>query len=113
MRDEHDRRPSLLPDRKQLLLHDASRLRIEGAERFIHEQNVRRDRQRARDRGALLHAAGELARIGVLEARELNQIDVVPRTLAPLLARDADVLEAIEDVAQHCLPWKQAEVLEK
>ena len=42
---------------QELALHQAAGLRVERAERLVHQQDMRIDRQRAGDRGALLHAA--------------------------------------------------------
>ena len=77
-----------LPDAEQLGLHQAARLGVERAERLVHQQDLRVDGERARDRGALLHAAGELRGIAVLEAGEADEVDEALR--APLaLARAA------------------------
>ena len=59
-----------LPKLHQLDLHHLADLRIERAERLVHEQRGRIDRERAREPDALLHAAGELVRI---ELRELGE----------------------------------------
>ena len=75
-----------LPDAQQLGLHQAARLRVERAERLVHQQDVRIEGERARDRGALLHAAGELRGIAVLEAGEADQLDEVLRALLALVA---------------------------
>src|SRR3954454_4832649 len=60
--DEEDRRAGALPDPEQPLLEQLAGLRVEGAERLVHEQHLRLDRQAPRDRDPLLHAAGQLAR---------------------------------------------------
>src|SRR5690606_22869621 len=70
------------------------------------------DRQGAGDRDALLHAAGKLGGVAVLEPGQMDQID---EFLGPLLALglgDALLLETIENVAPHALPGKQREILE-
>ena len=54
---------TLVPDLEQVRLHAAARLRVERAERLVHEQDARLVRERARDGHALLHAAGELRRV--------------------------------------------------
>ncbi len=68
--------------RSQFALHQAAGLRVERPERLVHQQDARVDRQRAGDRGALLHAAGQLRRVAVLKPGETDQIDeiAVPAT---------------------------------
>src|SRR5262249_49111571 len=88
-----------------------ARLRVERAERLVHQQDLRIERERARDRGALLHAAREVRRKAVLEAGEPDEIDELLRPRLALGARQALPLEAIEDVAAHGLPRKQREML--
>ena len=51
-----------LPDAEQLRLHQVPGLRVERAERLVHQQDARIEGERAGERGALLHAAGELRR---------------------------------------------------
>ncbi len=48
-------------------------MRVERAERLVHQQQRRIVDQRAHQRDALLHAAGQLPRIAVLEAGEADQ----------------------------------------
>src|SRR5215470_1536406 len=100
------------PDAEQLVLHQAAGLRIERAERLVHQQDRRIERKRACDGGALLHAARELRRIAVLEALEADQLDEGLRALLALGARHALPLEAVKNVGAHRLPGKQREVLE-
>ena len=65
------------------LHHAARHLRIEVAGRFVGEQQARRAGERARDRGALLLAAGEFGRV-VLHARA--QADAAQRVFDARLA---------------------------
>ena len=60
--DEEHRRLRLPPQLDQQLLHVQARRRIERAERLVHQDDPRRQDQRARDRDALAHAARQLAR---------------------------------------------------
>jgi hypothetical protein len=46
-----------LPDAEQQFLHQGARLVVERAERFVQQQDLRIVGERARNRGALLHAA--------------------------------------------------------
>src|SRR3954471_6046350 len=112
MSDEEDRRRPALPDGVELALHEATRLRIERAERFVHQQHLRIHRQRARERRALLHAAGELRRVALLEALEAHHLDIALRAALLLLARQAELLEAIAHIGANGAPGKEREVLE-
>ena len=58
-------------------------MRVERAEGLIHDQDARLIRQRAGDGHALLHAAGELVRIGVLELREPDHFQPFARRRSP------------------------------
>ena len=71
--DEQDGLAPLLPDAHQLGLHDLAGLRIERGERLVHQQDFGIDRERAGEIDALAHAAGELARIIVLEAFKADE----------------------------------------
>src|SRR5262249_38917934 len=55
-----------LPDAQQLGLHEAAGLGVERAERLVHQQDLRIESERARDRGALPPAAPQLAGGAVL-----------------------------------------------
>ena len=73
---------------------------IEPGRRLVEEQERRIERQRARDAGALLHAAGELGGEMVLEAfqahepelRAHDDVDRLRVEVAPLAKRKRDVL---------------------
>ena len=73
MGDEHRREAVLPPQRQQVVVEPVARDLVERRERLVHQQDLRLRHQRARDRDAHLHAAGELARIGLLEALEADQ----------------------------------------
>ena len=81
------------PDPQQLLLHQLARLRVERGERLVHQQDFRVHHQRAGEIDALLHAAGELVGIVVLEALEPDHGDemlgalVAPRGGTPMHSR--------------------------
>ena len=66
-----------LPDAQQLALHQPAGLRVERAERLVHQQDLGIEGERARDRGALLHAAGKLRGVAVLEAVQADQLDEI------------------------------------
>ena len=60
---------------QQLDVQPFARHLVERTERLVHEQESRIERQRARDRDALLHPAGELPGVVALEAAELDELE--------------------------------------
>jgi hypothetical protein len=62
MGDEQYRPVVVFPDLQQHFLHQHPGLRVERAERLVHQQHRWAIDQRSRDRDALQHAAGELGR---------------------------------------------------
>ena len=66
MRDEQDGLAALAPDPQHFEVHLLARQRIERAEWFVHQDQLWIVDEGARDRRALLHAAGQLLRIFVL-----------------------------------------------
>ena len=70
---------------RQLALQHHAGLRVDRRERLVEQQHRRIDRERARQRHALPHAAGQLMRIVVGEFRELEVFQ--ERLRAPLAAR--------------------------
>ena len=81
MGDEQHGEMRFVPQRQQLVLHARARERVERGERLVHQQNIRLHRHAARDRDALLHAAGQRVRIAVRELGEIDLLDVVHRAL--------------------------------
>src|SRR5436853_95196 len=69
VRDEQRGLLQLLVDLQHAITEEKPRLLIEGSEWFVHEQDPRLRRQRARKGDTLAHTAGELGRITSLEAR--------------------------------------------
>ena len=108
-------------DHRHLLLREAAddledlarELRVERGGRLVEEEHLRVERQRARDRDALLLAAGELARVGVRLRGESHLVQQVHRVRRRLLARAAehDALR-LGDVAQHREVREEVELLE-
>ena len=80
VRDEDDRALAMTPDVEHLALHALARRLVEADERLVHQDEVGVGGKGARDGDALLHAAGNLVRIVVLEAR---QPDDARRSRAP------------------------------
>ena len=73
--DQQRGRRLLGPDAQQLEVEVLPGHVVERAERLVEQQHRGLERQRARDRDPLPHAARELRRLGVLEAREADQLD--------------------------------------
>jgi NitT/TauT family transport system ATP-binding protein len=62
---------SALDAQNKVLLQDHLGLRVERRERLVHQQHQRIDRERARERRALAHAAGELVRVVIFERAQV------------------------------------------
>src|SRR5256885_7052414 len=82
------------PDVEEPLAHEHARLLVEGAERLVHQEDLRVDGERAADRDALLHAPGELAGVLLREALEAERREELRRDRAPARRRRAPELEA-------------------
>ena len=67
MRDQQDGLAGLVVDALQFEIHALARHGVERAERLVHQHDLRIVHQGPADGGALLHAAGELPGIFVLE----------------------------------------------
>ena len=67
--------PRRLPDTEELFLKEKAGLLVEGAERFVHQQEIRIDRQGAGDRNTLPHALGQLVGIGAGKAGQTDEFD--------------------------------------
>src|SRR5262245_16189455 len=100
-------------DLQQFPLQEFARLRVERRERLVEQQELRLDRESARDIDALAHAAGELVRIVLGKAAQPDQIDQRARPLPALgLGEPALQVEAVGPVLDDRAPGKQAVVLE-
>ncbi len=97
---------------QQLLLQDLAGLRVERSEWLVHQQYGGIDGQRAHEADALLHAAGKLVRILLLESGEADEIEVVAHAFLDLRARCTGHGEAESGVLENRLPRQQAEMLE-
>ncbi len=65
----------------ELVEHVAPDLRVEGGERLVQQQHLRPDRERARDRHALLLSAAELARIALGKVEHPDHAQAFPNPL--------------------------------
>ena len=84
VRDVERRDPELELDAPDLLAQLHAHLRIERRERLVEQQHARLDRERARERDALLHAAGELVRVAVARVAEPDELEQLPDALPPV-----------------------------
>ena len=111
VRRDDDRRAGAVDPVEQL--HDPDRrLGIEVAGRLVGQQQRRVVDERARDRDALLLAAGELVGIVVQLGREAGEAQDVGHLLAHLAARPAGHLQRVGDVVVDRPVRQQLEVLE-
>ena len=99
----------LQADAAHLVLQRAARQRVERRERFVHQHDLWRDRERPRNADALLHAAGQFRRALVLGAGQADQVD---EGLRMRLHRGAVPVapfrgHGIGDVAEHRAPRQQ------
>src|SRR5580698_1701768 len=83
-----------------MIAHDL----VERSERFVHQQQRWLERQRARDRSALLHAAGKLPWIFALEAGKVDQLEILRDALAPLRGIETHDLQRQHHVALDGTP---------
>jgi hypothetical protein len=96
----------------ELLLHHGARLRVERAERLVHQQHGGIEDVAAGDRHALLHPAGKLVRERRFVALQVHELDVVGNPAGALALGDADAAQAEVDVLRHRLPREERELLE-
>src|SRR5581483_11540471 len=75
MRDEQDGLAEALADGAQLSLQTKPELCVEGTERLVQQKRRRIGRKQPRQRGALLHASGELRGIGARKSAKPDQLD--------------------------------------
>ena len=80
VRDEQHRLVRCEPQRLEVEAHLLARQRVECAERLVHQQQRRVVDQRARNRHALAHSAGELVRITIGEILEPDLLEQPQRT---------------------------------
>src|SRR5262245_16660371 len=112
MGDEHDRAASSFPESQQLVLEDEPGLRVERAERLIHQDHV--DAlvdDGAHDGSALAHTARKLVRIVMLEAAQAYALEIDPGSFLPLIARNTLELERKLDIGQGRPPGKEVVLL--
>ncbi len=112
MGDDDESRAETTLQLHQFELGAFAQLLVERGQRFVEQQHLRAARQRARQRHALLLAAGELIGLSFLEALELDQRDQFGHAAIDLGTRHARALQAEGDVVAHAEMRKQRIVLE-
>src|SRR5438874_3224809 len=110
--DEEHRARAHTRQLDELLLHHGTRLRVERAERLVHQQHVGIEHVAPRDGDALLHAAGELMRERRLVPLQPHEPDMPFDARAALLRRDTRRAQSEIDVLDDRFPRKQRELLE-
>src|ERR671931_1486816 len=103
------RRPKL----EELVLHQLARLDIERRKRLVHEDDWRVEDQRLRERDALSHAAGELMRVTLAEARKPYASQPFGRLSPRLIGTRAAKLKPRGDVLERRAPGHQRFGLEE
>ena len=93
--------PPLLLQDADLARHLLAQRGIQVGQRLVEQQHARLDRQRARQRDALLLAAGQLARQARGERLELGQAQHLGHARLRGGRRHAPHLQPERDVARH------------
>ena len=101
VRDHDEGDADVALDPLELDLHRLAQLEVERAERLVEQQHLRVHDERAGERDALLHAARELRRLGLLAAGEADELERLGRLAVALLLADLALLEAVGDVVEH------------
>ena len=112
MGDEEHGLAALLPDARQLRLHDLTGLRVERRKGLVHEQQSGIDREGAGEIDALAHAARELARIIVLEAFEAHELEQAHGVRPLRGAQGAADLRSDFRIGENVAPGQQIVLLE-
>ncbi|MNT34582.1 hypothetical protein D3C72_1705760 [compost metagenome] len=115
MRNHDGGRARLGHDLDQFVLQMRAGQRVQRAERFVHQQHARLDRQRPRDPHALLHAAGDFPRQLVLGGQQAHQVQRGARALdqlGALFLGPEHALDGQVHILETVQPRQQRMVLE-
>ena len=110
--DEQDGHAPLVPDLLEVEHQLVAGERIERAERLVHQELRRVVNERATERDALPHAAGELVRVFVLEAAEADRGQQLACAPFGGAAFELLRLRLQHDVAERGAPFQQHGTLE-
>ena len=111
MRQHDDGLLARLPDAREFRPHTFAGHRVEGGERLVEQEQVGVMDERARDRHALRHPAGEVARIRVFESLQADQFDHLAGLGARHRFSDVFDLQRKFDVFDHRPPGHQVRAL--
>ncbi len=111
MGDEDDGRAEFAFERHEIVVELGAGDFVERGEGFVHQQHGGARHQRARDRNAHLHAAGEFARECVGEAGEADALQRLLDARRRLSARDAGQPQRQPDIGEHRAPRHQRRLL--
>src|SRR5215467_8213839 len=109
---EDDRIARGCPDLEQLILQEFTRLRIERAEWFIHQNHLRLIGECTGDGGTLLHAARKLSRIFVEVLLEADHTEETFCDRLTLTGWQPPRLRSNLDILAHSEPGEQGIFLE-
>jgi hypothetical protein len=104
VRDQHHGRSGLGANVQQQVLHLHPRQFVERAEWLVHQQQFRLKNERAAQGDALLHAAGELRRVGVFEPRQADERQQFGCALRGPAVSIALYLNRKKHVFEYCAP---------
>lgn len=96
----------------QLELHRLAQLQVQGAERFIHQQDLRRVGDGPRERHPLLLTAADLGRQAVADLRQLDQVEQIGYPPVDRVARLSVLPQSESDVLSDGEVRKRRVVLE-
>ena len=112
--DQQQGHPELRAHELQLFGDDRGGDRVEPRGRVVAEQELRVLDHRARERGPLEHASGELAGQHLRRVGELEQLEDLPHPLVHLVRREVRALAQRErDVVEHAHRVEERPALEE
>jgi hypothetical protein len=104
VRHEDHGRGAGRPEVEELVLHQRAGLHVERAEGLVHQEDARAVDEALRQGDAFAHATRKLIRVSVLESRQSDALDPVPRSLARVAGRSTVVAGTGGHVLEHRLP---------
>ena len=112
VRDEDYRLAGLFPDSEQVFVQLLAGELVERRKRLVHQKDVGVQRERPCDADSLLHAAAELRRMMVGEARKSDKLEHLQSAFLALGFRELDDLERELDVLLNRPPFVENRALE-
>ena len=93
-------------------MHQLARLCVERGEGFVEQNDLGIDHEGTRQVDALLHAAGEFARMTIFETVQADEVDHLLRARQCFAQWDVVQFETVGDVAGDRAPRHQRRALE-